>query len=430
MIHAAYSTAVPDRSAPHALAATQAHGHTAAMHALEPARSATAGTSAGTRVWVLCGPKAGDNAQTMALAAALRAHRLRDGTIFATAAADPDTDCYETRRLAFRSTELLTNLALRVTLAGLQPEHSDPLQPPWPDLVITAGRRNEPVARWIRRASGGTTKLVHVGRPWSRPDRFDLVVTTPQYFVPAAANVVELPLPLHGITAERLAAAAAIWQPRLAALPRPWTALLIGGDSGSFRLTAARAARLAQLTRQHFPTGSLLVTTSARTPRGAVAALRDVLADRPGHFFDWCSAARDDNPYLGYLALADRFVVTAESASMLAEAVSTAKPLWLFDLAGPPTEAFGWLRWKPVTFTLAQFLAPRRLRRDIRRLYAPLLESGAARWLGDDREPSPSPTQHDGLLRAAARAAALLPHRAPGPGAVQPRHEPTTSFSP
>ena len=53
---------------------------------------------------------------------------------------------------------------------------SAPLAPPWPDVLIASGRRSAPVARWIRRQSGGRTRLVQLGRPGGavravRPDR-------------------------------------------------------------------------------------------------------------------------------------------------------------------------------------------------------------------------------------------------------------------
>ena len=43
-----------------------------------------------------------------------------------------------------------------------------------------------------------------------------------------------------------------------------------------------------------------------------------------------------DNPYLGFLALADRIIVTSDSMSMLVEATATGKPVFVFDLADPP----------------------------------------------------------------------------------------------
>ncbi|MGH6934195.1 MAG: ELM1/GtrOC1 family putative glycosyltransferase [Dongiaceae bacterium] len=76
--------------------------------------------------------------------------------------------------------------------------------------------------------------------------------------------------------------------------------------------------------------GSLLITTSPRTSDAVAAALqRSIRA--PSHFHSW----RDEgmgNPYLAFLALADRIVVTSDSASMIAEACATGKPVSLFEL--------------------------------------------------------------------------------------------------
>lgn len=326
---------------------------------------------------------------------------------------------FETRNLQFRSTELLTNLLLRTTLLGLRPRQSDELRPPWPDLVITAGRRNEPVARWIKQRSGQTTKLVHIGRPWTKPSNFDLVITTPQYFVPMAANVLLLTLPLNGLTPAALAAGAAAWRPTLQHLPRPWTAVLVGGDSGPYRFTPARASHFASLLRARFDHGSLLVSTSGRTPPASVAALRAGLGRHAKHFYNWHEDRHLANPYAAYLGLADQFVVTAESASMLAEACSTGKHVSMFALAGPPSERFGNLYWKPLTFALAQHLAPKRFRRYVSQLHRGLLASGQVDWLGTPNEtparlvaetgaPVGWTRPADELALAAARVQALL----------------------
>ncbi len=313
---------------------------------------------------------------------------------------------FETRNLQFRGTELLTNLLLRKTLLGLRAQHSDALQPPWPDVVISAGRRNEPVARWIRQASGQRTKLVHIGRPWSRPANFDLIITTPQYFVPMADNVLLLTLPLHGLTPAALAAGAAAWLPALQHLPRPWTAVLVGGNSGPFRFNAARASHFARLLLEHRGHGSLLVSTSGRTPPASVAALRAGLAGHPQHFYNWHQDRQVANPYAAYLGLADDFVVTAESASMFAEACSTGKHVSMFDLAGPPREPLGQLYWKPITFALAQCLAPKRFRRDVSQLHKRLLATGQVDWLGLEQRPKDRPNDTDKRPQPASTAMA------------------------
>ena len=263
---------------------------------------------------------------------------------------------------------------------------SSVLEPPWPDLVITAGRRNEPVARWIRRQSGGRARLVHIGRPWAPLDSWDLVVTTPQYFLPSSDNILHNRLPLFRLPLRELQGAADSWRPRFEALPKPWIAVLVGGDSGKFVFTAGKGARLGQWADRLAADagGSVLVSGSPRTPPAVMDALEAEL--RAPHFvYRW--AATGDNPYRGLLALADAFVVTGESMSMLAEAAGMGKPLYIFD---PGDGTVPWwrlrhnYRHKPISHHLVMALGPRRMRRDVGRIQAALVNGGQAEWLGPD----------------------------------------------
>ena len=321
------------------------------------------------KVWVLLGHKAGDNAQVMALADALGWP-------------------VEEKHIHARAWEIVPHLLAGPTVAGIDRRGSSPLDPPWPDLVISAGRRNEPVARWIRARAGGGVRLVHIGRPWARPECYDLVVTTPQYFLDPAPNVLLNPLPLHRIARDEVDAAAARHGPRLAHLPRPFTTVLIGGDSGPFVLTPEKGRRLAEgMNRMVAQTGgAALVSGSRRTPRAAASAFRAAL-DVPAECFWWDERdKRAENPYRAFLGLADRFVVTGESMSMLAEAGSLGRPLYIFDPGDPP--GTWWRHWhnfrhKPLSHALAMRFAPVRMRRDVSRIEAALVRENRARWLGD-----------------------------------------------
>ncbi|MGI9331128.1 MAG: mitochondrial fission ELM1 family protein [Gammaproteobacteria bacterium] len=351
------------------------------------------------RVWMLLGHKAGDNAQVRSLAAALGWPA-------------------QARRCAYRATELLSNRLLGPTLAGLDPAKSDALGPPWPDLLISSGRRNEPVARWIRQASGGSCKLVHLGRPWSAPTNFDLVITTPQYSLAPGENILQVALPLHSVSSEKLQSAASQWQKRLGDLPAPRTAVLVGGDSGSFLMTAdrIRQIRAAAKSLAVASGGSLLLANSARTPDEASDELFAPLAI-PHHSFRWGTAG--DNPYLGYLALADQFIVTGDSVSMVAEACATAKPVYLFHPSAHPVslgdaapvlpdwQRPAWYGWRPVSHRLAMRWGPARMRRDVPALLQSLVDAGRAAWLGDAPPASPGTGSDDRAL-AVSRVRALL----------------------
>lgn len=315
-------------------------------------------------VWCLVGLKAGDNTQVRALATALGWG-------------------YTEKRVLARPWELVTNLTLEITRAGIDRDASSELAAPWPDLVISAGRRNEPVARWIRQKSGGRTRLVHIGRPWAPLDTWDLVVTTPQYFLPEQPNILHNSLPLHLPDAEGLAHAASELEARITELPRPRIAVFAGGDSGKFVFTVEKGERLGA-TANALATaagGSILFTDSPRTPACAGDA---VVGELTVPHMEYRCAEGVANPYRGMLGLADAFIVTGESMSMLGEAVETGRPLFIFDMGDGDTPWWqlphGWF-YKPLSHHLAMRFGPERMRRDIGQIQDTLVSSGKARWL-------------------------------------------------
>jgi mitochondrial fission protein ELM1 len=362
------------------------------------------------RTWLMLGHKAGDNSQLLALVEALGWP-------------------YEPRHLVYRRTELLTNLFAGPTLMGLIQERSDRLEPPWPELIISAGRRNEPLVRWIQQQAGGkgAVKLVHVGRPWAAHECFDLIVTTPQYRLPQKPNILHNETPLHRVSPERLAAAAAEWAPRLAGLPRPYVAVVMGGQAGPYNFDRENGAVLGWHANRMAEElgGSLLVTTSARTPVKAIDALEATLR-APAHVFRWRKGATE-NPYFGYLALADRLIVTCDSMSMLTEAMVTRKPVYIYDLlrgsgsrrptvpAGSgvrPASAAERLRdfnLRALIYRASIHVGPRRLTRDVSIIHRRQVAAGRAVWLGQTwPEGWPLAPPLDDVERAVSRVKALF----------------------
>ncbi len=205
------------------------------------------------------------------------------------------------------------------------------LAPPWPDLVITCGRRSVPLSVAVRRASGGATFTVHIQDPTVDPRNFDLVVA-PRHDRLTGDNVVVTRGAVHRVTPARLAAAARDFAPRLSHLPRPLVAVLVGGTNRRYRVTpeimAGLARRLAVMARLYG--AGLAVTPSRRTGRENEAALRRGLDGVPAAIWD----GDGGNPYFAYLALADAIVVTCDSVSMVSEALSTGKPVYVADLPG------------------------------------------------------------------------------------------------
>ena len=263
------------------------------------------------------------------------------------------------------------------------------------------------MARWIQRQSGGITRLVHLGRPWAAFSAWDLIVTTPQYFLPRQSNIRHNTLPLHRLSQGQLEPETAALRSSLGDLPRPWIAVLLGGDSGKFVFTPGKGARLGALCSQLADRsgGSLLVTDSPRTPRDPGDALARQL-HAPHRYHRW--GDQGPNPYRGLLALADAFVVTGESMSMLGEAAAMGRPLFIFDL--DDSEGRWWTHphawgYKPLSHRLAMRWGPARMRRDIGRIQEVLVAAGRATWLSEKT-----------LQEAAAKAAASVgTERTPGP---------------
>jgi hypothetical protein len=240
--------------------------------------------------------------------------------------------------------------------------------------------------------------------------------------MPPLPNVLTVTLPLMRIDEAKVAAAAEAWRSRLAGLPRPLIGFMIGGPTGPFRFDDTVTRRLLALIDQVVADGGTpYLTTSRRTPPATIEALQASLS--PGaRLFRWTPDA-PDNPYLGLLGLADGFVVTGDSISMLVEIAGLRKPLAILEL---PCGWFGRLdmirrRWIRQMFDPAQGRG--RLRRaavmalygigvinhtrDFAAFYDLLIERGMAVRAGEAFAP-PCGVVPDELDLVVARIKALL----------------------
>jgi mitochondrial fission protein ELM1 len=208
------------------------------------------------------------------------------------------------------------------------------LAPPWPRLVISASGRSVSVALAVKRLADPPLFALHIQNPKVPARLFDLVAA-PVHDNLTGSNVIATFGAVHGVTPERLAAAAKSFAAQVSPLPRPRLAVLLGGDSQAFRFSpeaaASFGAKLAKLARE--TGGSLLVTPSRRTPPASLAALAAAIASVPHVVWD----KTGDNPYFAFLALADVIVVTEDSVNMVTEAAGTGKPVYVQPLPGRST---------------------------------------------------------------------------------------------
>lgn len=199
---------------------------------------------------------------------------------------------------------------------------------PVPGVVIGSGGAGARVAAALRRPG---VKAVAIQHPRMGLDRFDLVLAARHDGI-TGPNVIVTRTALHRVTQARLAAEKAVWGPVFAPYRRPLVAVLLGGSNGRYRFEAAEAAALAKqlsavVRREDL---GLVVTPSRRTSAEVINILRAALEPLGAWIWD----GQGENPYFGMLACADAIIATADSVSMVSEAVATSAPVYLVRLPG------------------------------------------------------------------------------------------------
>lgn len=269
-------------------------------------------------IWVLLTQKPGDNDQCLALAEALDRPAL-------------------VKRLDWHGADAMEDRAM---VRSLLAETSDAqqwrraigLHAPWPLIVIACGRRSDRVGFWIKRQSGGHTKVVSIGRAHWPVASYDLLIAPPQFSLPERSNVINLSLPM----ARRRAAnddhvPAGAKRSNIVPVPKPWFTILLGGETTQFAACESvlvDVARRAQMAANRHG-GSVVVSTSRRTPPSLLAAVERGL-DRP-HIYRWSEASADENPYETLLRQSAALFVTADSASMILDGCGSGTPTYVIE---------------------------------------------------------------------------------------------------
>ncbi|MBL8630921.1 MAG: mitochondrial fission ELM1 family protein [Rhodospirillaceae bacterium] len=296
-------------------------------------------------IWLLIDDRPGNATQVRGVAEALvRLLGLPEGAV-------------REKAISYTSFAKLPNVVRGSTLIGVTKETTSAIAGnaanPWPDLVIAAGRRTGPVARWIKKAAsarGYKTKIAQIMNPGKvGAAEFDLIAI-PKHDCEKplhgrtegdAPNVMRMMGAPHRFSAQRLAVETDHWAQLLSALPHPYIALFVGGATKSKpfppKLAADLGARVNAMARELG--GAVLLTTSRRTGPEAEAALQAAITE-PHYLYIWSQQGKSGapNPYAGYLAMADVLVVTGDSVSMCSEACANPGPVYIYAPAGMVTK--------------------------------------------------------------------------------------------
>lgn len=198
-----------------------------------------------------------------------------------------------------------------------------PLSSPWPDLVIAGGRKAIAACRYIKKQSPETF-CVFVQNPKAAYQNFDLIAA-PLHDNVSGPNVVNTAGAPNRITEKKLEKAKT-QHPEFDQLSAPKVAVLLGGNSKTHKLTDQIMSKL--ITQLQNLNAGYMITPSRRTPPEYIEKLKS--ANLNAYIWN----GQGPNPYLSILAKADYILVTGDSVSMLSDAGTTGKPVYIIGMEG------------------------------------------------------------------------------------------------
>ncbi|KEH29831.1 putative mitochondrial fission protein ELM1 [Medicago truncatula] len=218
-----------------------------------------------------------------------------------------------------------------------------------PLLVVACGRDTISTASSIKSLASENVFVVQIQHPRLHLNRFDMVITPKHDYYPLTpqgqeqvprllrswitprdppdSHVILTTGALHQIDFTSIRSAAATWHDEFASVSRPLLVVNIGGPTSNCRYGGDLAKQLvASLLSVLASCGSVRISFTEKTPQKVAKIIVKELGNNPKVYI-WDGQGR--NPHMGHLAWADAFVVTADSVSMISEACSTGKPVYV-----------------------------------------------------------------------------------------------------
>ncbi len=193
---------------------------------------------------------------------------------------------------------------------------------PYPDYIVSCGRRMAGISIGIRRISKGKSKTIHIQDPGISPKNFDVLV------VPSHDKIAELENEysnlvistgsLTSLVKKQVLSSTSKMIDRFGPLSEKQILVLLGGNNRRYRVTSEAMEKIANDVYEYANTRNarLIIIPSRRTPRKAKNLFERLDKDKKHYFWD----GKTSNPYPEIFSIADEIIVTSDSVNMVTEA--------------------------------------------------------------------------------------------------------------
>ena len=237
--------------------------------------------------------------------------------------------CWKTAGILFRGNPPFAGSWLSWALT---PECARQVQNTYADVVVSCGASAVEVNLWMKKENGA--KSVVVMAPRVSSEAFDAIIVPKHDKLKAAENVFLTDGALTRLSLTELTDAGAALARRLGVSPdEKFIGLLIGGDTAELQFDPIIFERwmLSILNFARHTDAQILVTTSRRTPPWAEQSLKQLFGDITRcPLLVIANEANRDDILPGILGLSAVVLVSAESMSMVSEAVASGKRALVF----------------------------------------------------------------------------------------------------
>ena len=221
-------------------------------------------------------------------------------------------------------------------IASIHAAHNIPI------VINSHGRASRTLLALAAKCANPESFLVNLSYPRRAERFFDLLALTPADPVretrTASIRLAAVPNSVHG---KALDDAEKYWRPILGSSNKESLAIIVGGTIGQgtpqarpFTLKHGRELVEHVLKIRQERECDLFLTTSRRTPPKVVQLLKNELGPLCFHSYfpdpNKIETSIKRNPFKGYMKLACAFLVTADSMSMLSQAIDSGKPVYGF----------------------------------------------------------------------------------------------------